>query len=253
MFFTNWLAKRAKEKKQKEKINLFQRALNDHISKYLYGGDITSLSELQQKTKDSMIENLGQMLSEIETAENSFLKMREIITSLVYSVAGFQVLALTEEEKQQMEDVTSVPWISGSLHHHLPALVNHFEELKKDQFEMDIPDEELLSYCNMKGASLIFYLDALNLLRSIVFQDQKENQDWFRPFLVANMIWWESIFRGNINLDNLGLDAAEGIMFSTFARYVNDGADNPFYDFDKVWKKYMSDIGTPDKSHHLKI
>ena len=87
-----------------------------------------------------------------------------------------------------MEDYAEVPWISGQLHHNLPALSEYSEELKKARFENNIVDDDLHDYCYAQGRKLLFYINGLNYLR-IFLGDVFDKNDWFRPLLVADIIW----------------------------------------------------------------
>jgi len=250
MFLSKWIANWAAQREQNKRFDTFRRLLHHHINEYLYSEDITLLTSLDQHIKDGIAQNLGQMIDEIYAAENPFLEERKTIASLVFQLAAYQVLAMTEEDKSKMEDFAGVPWLSGQLHHHLPALTKHFEELEKDRVEYEIPDEALVLFCNKKAAALIFYLNALNLFR-VVYEDHGAKKDWYRPFLVAMMIWRESVFRSKANLDDLGLDWAAGIAYSRFYKFVEMGSDNPVYEFDRSWKGFMKDLNQPGTPHYL--
>lgn len=250
MGFMQWLANRQENNKAKEKAKRLRWTINEHVQDCLYRPDGKLLSGHTEEFKQYLIDSLEQMIQEIFSAESPVLEFRKIFSSLSLELAAYNVLALTEEEKEVMDDLVKVPWISGELHYKLPALSEHFEELKRIRFENNILDDDLHDFCYAQGGKLMFYCNGLNYLRYDL-GDTFENRDWVRPLLVANMIWWENYFRSCLNMEDQGLNMALGTTYCKFSEYVFLGAENPFYEFVRFWDEATTEFGLHGQPHFL--
>jgi hypothetical protein len=250
MGFMDWLATRRENNKIKEKVRLFRKMIRNHINEYLYNGDGRLLSNHTEEFKQYLIDELERMIQEINAADIPILELRKQLSSQVLSLASYMVLALTEEEKKVVEDYAKVPWISGQLHYNLPALSEHSEELKKARWVGNIADNDLHDFCYAQGRKFLFYANGLHYFR-MVFDDTTEGKDWFRPLIVANMIWWENYYRTCSNMENIGLDTVLGTTYSQFGKFVYSGAESPFYEFAIFWEKVTKEIGFTGQPHFL--
>ena len=250
MGLMKWLTIRQENNKTKEKVRLFRIMIRDHINEYLYNGEGRLLSNHTEEFKQYLIDELERMIQEINTADFPILALRKLLSSLVLSFASYMVLALTEEEKKAMEDYAEVPWISGQLYHNLPAISEYSEELKKARWDGNIADDDLHDYCYAQGRKLLFYANGLHYFR-VVFDDTAGDKDWFRPLIVANMIWWENQYRFLTDMENLGLDIVLGTTYSEFGKFVYSGIKSPFYEFVMLWDKVTKELGFPGQHHFL--
>ena len=249
MSLMHWIATRRAQNKIKEKVRLFRIIIRNHTNEYLYNGDGRLLSNNTEEFKQYLSDNLECMIQEINDADSPILELRKQLSSLVLSFANYSVLAITEEEKKVME-YAEVPWISGQLHYNLPALIELSEELKKARWEGNIADDDLHDFCYWQRIKLLFYVNGLNYLR-IFFNDTAGGKDWFRPLLVANMIWWENYYRTCSNMDNIGLDEVLGVTYSQLGKFVYSGVESPFYEFVIFWENITKEIGFTGQPHFL--
>ena len=225
-------------------------AIEDYVQQQLYSGEVPALSDRSEEHKQDLIENLNQMITELRSVWNTPIRLRVMISSLIYQIAGIGVLSLTEEGKAQVDDYADVPYISGQLGEHIEKLIHQNEDLEQLISEQDLdPDEDLdaqqlIELCDWWLGSLVFYLNALNILRMFWVGDTSE-KDWLRPATVAMMIWWEFIYRGGLNdlpeLVNPGL----GVFYSRFTTLVEKGAKDPLQEFIRSWEDRT------DEPHYL--
>lgn len=250
MGLMHWIATRREQNKIKEKVRLFRIMIRNHTNEYLYNRDGRLLSNHTEEFKQYLSDNLECMIQEVNDADSPILELRKQLSSLALSFASYMVLSLTEEEKKVVEDYAEVPWISGQLHYNLPALSEHSDELKKARWEGNIADDDLHDFCYAQGRKLLFYANGLNYLR-MVLDDTAGGKDWFRPLIVANMIWWENYYRTCPNMESIGLDTALGTTYSQFGKFVYSGVESPFYEFVIFWENVTKEIGFTGQPHFL--
>ena len=226
--------KQRKATKEWSKSPLGQ-SLTLHTQEYFYG-KIASLSGKSQGAKDEIIADFCEKVFSIDQADNPFLKLRELLATYVVALTRLQVLCLTEEEKAG-QFYADCPYISGELHHHIRALSDHNEELKRLKWSHgNLTDAELVGVCNIRSAVLLYYVNGLNIVRMIK-GDRDKPKDWFCPFLRSMLIWDEDTCRRQIELPSLLPRSLEALEHSTFMNMVVDGYQNPLYEWEKAYQR----------------
>jgi len=164
------------------------------------------------------------------------LKLREYIATTAWSYATFQVLCLTEEEKRDAF-YADCPYISGKLYQHIQEFTDHNGELKECKSQVGtISDEELIAFCNARCAVYLLHLNGMNCLRT-EFNDRKDENDWLRPFVQSMLVWEEHRARGKIGLPDLLPSGLEALRHSYFMNLVMNGAQDPYYEWQKAVEK----------------
>lgn len=225
----NFLTRRALKKWFSTPVGLSVKKL---VQEYFYGEVI--LAGLSEKTKNERIFDLFRIFEVIEKSENQFLAYREQLASQAYAYASYQVLCLTEEEKKEHPLFQNEKYISGELYKHIQAIADKKEELKKIKWENNenTSNDDLISICQTKSALYLFYLNALNALR-IQLNDYSEKKDWLTPLVQSMCIWAEDTYRGDVGLPRLLPGQLDGLKHSTFFNLVQNGHENPLYEFEK--------------------
>ena len=226
--------KQRKATKEWSKSPLGQ-SLTLHTQEYFYG-KMASLAGMSQGAKDEIIADFCEKVFSIDQAENPFLKLRELLTNYVLAFTRLQVHCLTKEEKAG-QFYADCPYISGELHHHIRALADHNEELKRLKWEHEnLTDVELVGFCNARSAVFLYCVNGLNIVR-IMRGDKDSPKDWFRPFLRSMLIWDEDTCRGQIGLPSLLPGSMDALEHSTFMNMVVDVYQNPLYEWEKAYQR----------------
>jgi len=227
---------RRKEKKAiREWQNSFLgRGLAKHSNEYFC--KYPRLANLSEETKKTIIGDFIRQIINFSQAENPFLAMREALASCVIGYAEYQVLCLTEAEKDE-GPFSDCPYISGELHKHIDKAVKHIDELGKLKWKhTDISIEDLVSYCNTKSLLHLYYVNGFNYVR-VEFDDIDKEKDWLTPFIKSMLIWEEDQIRNKIGLPRLLPDNLDGLKHSTFMNMVVNGHKNPYYEWEKNWSE----------------
>jgi len=205
-----------------------------HTRKYFYEGAI--LSHFEEDNKNKIIDDFYQKVFSLSQAENPFLEMRELVASYVCGYASYQVLCLKESEKEE-SFYSDCPYISGELYKHIGSYTEHNDELGELKWKFnEIPDEDLISFCNSRCALHLYYVNGMNFVRG-EFDDIDSEKDWLRPFIKSMLIWEEDQVRGKIGLPSLLPDSLDALNHSTFMNLVINGHKNPFYEWEKSWEE----------------
>ena len=210
------------------------KALAHHTNEYFHNNP--RLARLSDDSKNKHIGDFIQQIIILSKAENPFLAMREALASCVIGYAKYQVLCLTEEEKD--EDIYSdCPYISGELYKHIDKAVKHIDELGELKWKYpSISNEELVSFCNTKCVLHLYYVNGFNYVRG-EFDDFDKEKDWLRPFIKSMLIWEEDQIRNKIGLPSLLPGSLYGLKHSTFMNIVINGHKNPYYEWEKNWSE----------------
>jgi hypothetical protein len=205
------------------------QALAAHTRECFFTGE-TRLSSFKEDAKKEIINDFYTKIFALPNATNPFLAVRELIANYVLAFASIQVLTLKPEEKTDAF-YAGCPYISGELYKHIQAAADHHAELKQLKWTHDsLSDEELMSFCNTRGAVLLYYVNGLNIVRR-ADKDFDANKDWFRPFIKSMLIWQEDTYRRNLGLPPLLPDPTAALEYSAFLNAVTNGAPNPYYDW----------------------
>lgn len=240
--FREFFEKRKTNKALKEWHNSpLGKALAKHSREYFYGDGV--LAYFSEENKERLIGRFYQTVFDIAQAENPFLKMREVLASYVCSIASYQVLCLTEEEKAD-SNYADCPYISGSLYRHIEDYVKYNDELGELKWKNpDMSSKDLISFCNARCALYAFYVNGMNYVR-LESDDFDDKKDWLIPFIRSMLISEEYQVREKLNLPNLLPDSLEALKYSTFLNLVINGHSNPFYQWEK---SYSKDDSTPSR------
>lgn len=212
-----------------------------HTDKYFSAN--TRLSSFSEEGKKNVVTDFYQQIFNFFKSENPFLAMRESLASYVIGYASYQVLCLTEEEKDDMYYSDS-PYISGELYKHIDKVVEANDELGELKWKHpDITKDELVSFCNTRCALYLYYVNGVNYVRG-EFDDIDKEKDWLQPFLKSMLIWEEDQVRDKIGLLCLLPDSLDSLKHSTFINMVTNGYRNPFYEWEKSW---VEDDGWDDQ------
>lgn len=207
------------------------QALELHTREYFYG-NIRSLAGMSDKAKENLIGGLYSQVQAVGAAPNQFLAMREAVAEHVLRYVSMVVLSLTKEEKQGSELFADCSYVSGELHAHLRAISQHNKELRELCWtHEDLTDDELLGFCNTRGAVYLYFLNAFNIVRRAM-DDYDSTKDWLRPFIKSMAIWEEDSMRGKIDLPRLLPNHFDALAHSAFLNIVVNGVRNPYYQWE---------------------
>jgi hypothetical protein len=208
------------------------QALTAHVNKYFT--EYPPFADMDAEDKQKLLTDSYQWVNEVLQSENPVMKLREMLASSVAAFTELSVLCLTEEEKRD-QFFADCPYISGQLHREIEKAVPHVEFLREAKWEFpDLSGEELVALCNARSGRSLFYVNGLNQVR-VELKDCDKQKDWFRPFLRAEMILREHLYREKIGPPSLLSDKSDGLKYSTFFNLVLNGAHNPYYEWEKQW------------------
>jgi len=202
------------------------KALAKHTRDYFY--EHTTLKDIPENAKQELIGEFYKKIFEMTQSEEPLLTMRGYIASYVHSYAMYQVLCLTESEKNSSAFKDS-SGISGELHQHIRKLAEHHVEIKSlAQKDDSLSDEELLAFCRIKTVISMFYMNGMNIVRCEM-KDMIKEGDWLRPFISSMLIWEEDNNRKHIGLPCLLATEEDAQRHASFLNYVTKGSTNPLF------------------------
>lgn len=226
-----------KRRKEKKAIREWQeseigKSLSAHTREYF--NDIPKLASFDDEKKQKIISDFYGVVANIFASENSFLEMREALSSYVVEYARYRALCLNEADKEE-SFLSGCQYISGELYKHIDKIVGYNHELGELRWKWpDISSEELVAFCNTRSLVVLYYLNGINYVR-VELGDVDKEKDWLRPFMKSMLIWEEDNIRVKIGLPSLMPDSLDGLKHSTFMNMVTNGHKNPFYEWEKNW------------------
>lgn len=208
------------------------RALDEHTREFFYSGH--TLSWLRQDNKEKHVRALYDLLGRIDRAENPPMQLRTALADYVILYAQMAVLSLTEEEKAG-HFFAANPYITGEIHRRIVEAAPHVEEAAQFAWQTEgASAEDLMGFANARGALMLFYANALNMVR-IEGGDTDPVKDWYKPFVEAMLVWEEDTLRDRLGMPRLVPGALHGLPYSTFLNQVTNGEANPFYSWTKAF------------------
>lgn len=193
------------------------------------------LADFTSESKERFVRDFYGAVGGLSLADNPFLAMRELLASYVLEYAGYQVLCLTEEEKQAAF-YADTPFISGTLYRDVERMVEHHDTLRELKWKHpELSREELVSFCNSRCLLLLYYINGFNYVRA-EFDDLDADRDWLRPFMTSMLIWEEERARSKLGMESLSPDPMHALKHSVFMNLVVAGHKNPYFE----WKKTVA-------------
>jgi hypothetical protein len=201
------------------------------IKEYLYG--TTSISQFSRATKAQITETLHQRLANIITADNGFLALRQEIAAAGYHYASLQVLALKEHEKTG--SIFDCLEISGELYKRIREAYLLYSDIREGlPDESKLSNDDIIGFINGKCILAALHLNSLNMVRA-VYNDVREEDDWFRAFVRSMLIWTEDHYRSQLAMPSLLTDPLGGLKHSTFFNMVANGCKNPLLEWKQTY------------------
>jgi len=211
------------------------RALSNLSQEYFYSGH--TLSAFDDAAKKRLIARLYEHLGQIASAPDPARQLREILADYVLQFAALQVLGLSAEDKAA-SFYSNSPYISGALAPHIGDAALHHEEMAR-LVRTDEPqsDADLVAFANKRSALALFYANGLNMAR-IDMGDTDPQNDWYRPFVEAMLVWEEDVIREKLSLPRLTPGPLYSLPYSTYFNAVMNGDANPFVE----WRNAFPDL-----------
>lgn len=202
------------------------KALRAHVNDFFYSG--TLLSDFKEGNKRALIDDMYQKLVDAQQSENPVMTLRETLADFVTAFSGLMVLALTEEEKAEV-DYGKNPYISGTLHRHIDAAAEYVPELKRHKWESEQSGKDLVSFCNVRTTIYLFYMNAINM--ALIEIGDKTEPHWYRPLVEAALVWQENQIRMAMEMPLTTPDEIDALAYGSFMDRIVDGEPAPFYDW----------------------
>lgn len=201
------------------------KALAQHVREYFFENEI--LKSIPDELRQNLIEDFYKKIFELSKSDEPLLMLRGFVASYVHSYAIYQVLCLTEKEKET-SFFRNASCISAGLHRQIKSLSYYNDELRAlTQGNEELTDEDLLTFCRTKAAISMFYLNGMNIVR-FELKDVVKERDWLRPFIESMLIWEEDKCRESIGLPGLLTDKEEALKHGTFLHFVTNGSADPY-------------------------
>lgn len=201
---------------------VLEEALQEHTAKYFSSGQ--ALSRFPPEARSAIIEDLRGRISAISASPQGKAELRTLLAEYVLLFAGLCVLALTEEEKAVMEYGRN-PYITGQVHRHIRRAAELHDEMRS-QLERGSSDEELIAFANTRAAVMLYYANALNMVR-IRRGDARPENDWYKPFVEAMLVWEEDSMRERLGLQRVVPGELHGLPYYGFLEIVLAGEEDP--------------------------
>lgn len=209
--------------------------LGPHVQKYF---SLPRLAGHSDEWKNKIKADFDARTLAILQAENPFLALRKEIGDCALSYAGFQVLAMTAEDKAA-SFYCDCPYVSDDLQHHLDACIEHHDQLREYWWNLkNSPmregtslQEAIFHYATTYALLGLFYANGFNLMRAVC-NDTSVGRDWFRPLVLSSLIYAEDDYRSKIGLPSLLTDSDAAFHHVSFAHLVARGERNPLF----VWE-----------------
>lgn len=201
---------------------VLEEALQEHTAAYFYSGH--TLSSFSPDARHRIIDDLRQRISEIFASPTGRETLRRHIVEYVLRYACLCVFALTEDEKAVMEYGRN-PYITGQLHHHIQRAAELHDEMRT-QVDRGLSDIELRAFANTRAAVMLYYANALNMVR-IRRGDTAPESDWYRPFVEAMLVWEEDNARERLDMPRVVPGELHGLPYYGFLEVVLAGEDDP--------------------------
>ncbi len=196
--------------------------------------------ELKQRWRAT----LSGTLTEIVQAENSFLKLRDCLTSAVVTTSYYQVL-MQHPRDENGNPISSIshPKLSWRLSEHILEIAQKDKKLRRFVEAHGENMKELLDYVRYNYESNYAHLSAINAARTMM-KDIGDDEDWLPQFYISMCIWQEDMVRKQIGISSLfdkqeqskGLDS---IKYWAFKEFVKSGNKFPHRDWQQL---YGSDL-----------
>lgn len=201
---------------------VLEEALQEHTAAYFYSGQ--ALASFSPDARSGIIDDLRYRISGIYRSSDSKEELRRLLAEYVLLYAGLCVLGLTEDEKAVME-YGGNPYITGQLHHHVRQAAELHDEMRS-QLDRGLSDEELVAFANKRAAVMLYYANALNMVR-IRRGDTGPATDWYRPFVEAMLVWEEDNARERLGLPRVVPGELHGLPYYGFLEVVLTGDNDP--------------------------
>lgn len=201
------------------------KALAQHVREYFFEHEI--LKSIPDELRQNLIDDFYKKIFELSKSDEPLLMLRGLIASYVHSYAIFQVLCLTEKEKETSFFRNSTR-ISAGLYRQIKSLSQYNGELRALSQGVEVlSNEDVLTFCRTKAAISMFYMNGMNIVR-YELKDMVKERDWLRPFIESMLIWEEDKCRESIGLPSLLIDKDEAHKHSTFLQFVTSGSADPY-------------------------
>lgn len=201
---------------------VLEEALQEHTAVYFDSGQ--ALARFSPEARNRIIGDLRQRISGIDDSFGGMEELRRLLSEYVLLYAGLCVMALTESEKAVMEYGRN-PYITGQLHRHIRQAAELHDEMRQ-QLDRGLSDEELVVFANTRAAVMLYYANALNMVRIRRGDTQPEN-DWYRPFVEAMLVWEEDNARERLGLPRVVPGELHGLPYYGFLNVVLAGENDP--------------------------
>lgn len=196
---------------------------------------------------------------EVATSETPRLANRRKMADYVYDYARTTVLSLEPAPAEDPTGLRGQPGITGELKTHLLAVIHKDELIRNYMDQSGIPHEWDSSWATVTLLHRGYHAYA-HVFQSIrlAYDDAKEEDDWFRPFVAASCGWAEHLFRQELGLplvfnDSDGRGNIRALWYSTFSNRVKGGENDPLASWRADLAEFEQDDGRDPASEIAKL
>ena len=222
------------------------KALRAHVNDFFYNG--TRLSQFKEGNKRHLIDDMYQKLVDGQQSENPVMMLRETLADFVVAYSCMMVLALTEEEKTEVNYGRN-PYISGMLHRHIDAAAEFVPELKRHKWESEKSGEDLVNFCNVRTTIYLFYMNAINM--ALMEIGDKTDPHWYGALVEATLVWQENRIRMEMDMPLTTPDEIAAMAYGSMMDRVVDGETAPFYDWCQAYPDLYLDGRGPKQTPQI--
>ncbi len=211
------------------------RALRYLTREFFYSGQ--SLSWMKEENKQRIRGEVANRIYAIKASPDPIAACRYVLVDHVLAFAAAQVLCLTEEEKDDQHYAHN-PYITGEIHHSIGAAVAFNDDMVEVMAGVDDGGPaDLLSLANTRSALFLYLANALNMVR-IDLGDAVEGNDWYLPFVEAQIVAEEDRLRDRLGMARLVPHSLGGLPYHSFFEIVLAGHHNPA----ETWRQKFPEL-----------
>ena len=209
--------------------------------------DNTGLREFSDETKETLANGLLEKIYHIISSDDKISTCRSHFTEAILELADYQVLILPPAPEEDPTGLRGTQGISGDLKPLLLEISKNNQRIKELMYGItnnptydDVYDTVLVQYWRSYWWSQTFTACRVKLGDN----NSDEDRDWYRPFLHAQCVFSESLFRQDLELGpapGIRDETLVPVSYSTFMNIVLSGDRFPDLAWREQFKKDIED------------